>query len=284
MELIDLIIQKRPNLSQNSVKAYTSLISNTAKKLNISIDELLNNKNTEKVLKYVEGLNSNQTKKSLLSALFIITNNEDYKTDMLKYVKEVNDAYKTQKHTDERLKNLISFDKVREIVDDLKSKYESSKTFDTLQNYVIALTASGVLEGLAPRRLDWVYMKVKNYNEDTDNYIKRGSFVFNKFKTAKSKGQQKIKVPKVLVPLIKKLSDMTNCDYLFVNSKGEAFSPSLYSQKIKSLFGVTQDLLRSIFLSNYYKDIPKLQEMEQLAENMGNSINSQLLYYVKKDD
>ena len=202
----------------------------------------------------------------------------------MKYVKEVNDNYKTQKTDDKRLKNLISFDKVKEIVEDLKSKYESSKTFETLQNYVIALTASGVLEGLAPRRLDWVYMKVKNYNEDTDNYIKRGSFVFNKFKTAKSKGQQKIKVPKVLAPLIKKLSEIHNCDYLFVNSKGEAFSPSLYSQKIKSLFGVTQDLLRSIFLSELYKDVPKLKLLEETAQQMGNTISAALNFYVKHDD
>jgi hypothetical protein len=105
-------------------------------------------------------------------------------------------------------------------------------------------------------------MKVKNYDEKEDNYIKRGTFVFNKFKTAKSKGQQKIKVPKMLVPLIKKLSEIHNCDYLLVNSKGEPFSASLYSQKVKQIFGVTQDLLRSIFLSNYYKDMPKLKEME----------------------
>jgi len=284
MELLDLIIQKRPNLSTNSVKAYNSLVTNTAKKLNISIDELLNNKNTEKVLKYVEGLNSNQTKKSLLSALFIITNNEDYKTDMLKYVKEVNDNYKAQKTDDKRLKNLISFNQVKEIVNDLKTKYETSKTFDALQNYVIALTASGVLEGLPPRRLDYIYMKVKNYDEKEDNYIKRGSFYFNKFKTVKSKGTQKIKIPKMLIPLIKKLSDMSNCDYLFVNSKGQEFSPSLYSQKIKHLFGVTQDELRSIFVSELYKDVPKLKLLEDTAEAMGHSISSAMMYYQKKDD
>jgi hypothetical protein len=41
-------------------------------------------------------------------------------------------------------------------------------------------------------------------------------------------------------------------------------------------------MLRSIFLSHYYRDLPKLEEMEELATKMGHSVNAAMGFYVKK--
>ena len=93
-----------------------------------------------------------------------------------------------------------------------------------------------------------------------------------------------IDIPKELNILINKWKKINDSDYLLLNEDNEAFTSTALSKKISRLFeGNSMDMLRSIFLTNYYKDIPKLTRMENLASKMGHSINSQLNYYVKKD-
>jgi len=41
-------------------------------------------------------------------------------------------------------------------------------------------------------------------------------------------------------------------------------------------------MLRHIFLTNQYKDIPRLNDMENLASQMGHSLNT-ALQYVKRE-
>ena len=47
-------------------------------------------------------MKNKQTQKTLLSALLILTGLSEYREDMLKFAKEVNDTYKTQKMTDKQ--------------------------------------------------------------------------------------------------------------------------------------------------------------------------------------
>ena len=61
---------------------------------------------------------------------------------------------------------------------------------------------------------------------------------------------------------------------------------SQLSKRIQEIYGnnVGCDVLRSIFLSDMYKDMPQLQKMEQVATEMGHNFSSAMNYYVKKDD
>ena len=45
---------------------------------------------------------------------------------------------------------------------------------------------------------------------------------------------------------------------------------------------ISVNLIRHIFLSEYYKDTPKYTDMENLSEKMAHSIETQQKIYVKK--
>jgi hypothetical protein len=46
---------------------------------------------------------------------------------------------------------------------------------------------------------------------------------------------------------------------------------------------ISVDYLRSIYLSHIYKDVPKLEHLENIATQMGHSISTAMTDYVKKD-
>jgi len=62
---------------------------------------------------------STQTNKTRLSALYVLTEIEAYKTLMVQLCEIVNDQYKTQKLNQKQLDNRLTFDEVCDKVDEL---------------------------------------------------------------------------------------------------------------------------------------------------------------------
>ena len=134
--------------------------------------------------------------------------------------------------------------------------------------------------------MDYSEFKLKDFIENEDNYMKNGTFFFNKFKTAKFK-KDSFKIPTKLKNLIQKWGKINNdSPYLLSQSrnKDKKISTSSLNSSLHRIFGknVSVNILRHSYLSNYYKDTPALKEMNQLADQMGHSVNT-ALEYVKKD-
>lgn len=277
---------KARNLSASTCKTYTSLLLSLQKKLTDNEPKVSFYKNNKKeIMEHIDSLEKPQTKKTLLSALFVLTADDDYREKMMENVKVVNDHYKQQKTDPERLKNVKSFDEIKLLHNQFKNVYKNNPSTENLMNLLISSVCSGAVEGLPPRRvLDYAVMKTKGYNRETDNYFEKGKFYFNQFKTKGAKGKQEMTVPKELVTLINKRKKMSNSDYLLENESGEPFTQSALSKRIKKMFqGNSQDVLRSIFLSHLYKDLPAVSFLQDTADKMGHSIDSALSFYVKKD-
>ena len=277
---------KERQLSASTCKTYMSLLTSVQKKL--SDDDLtisFYKSNKDDILEHINTLEKPQTKKTLLSALFVLTGDNDYREQMLENVKVVNDYYKKQKTDPERLKNVKSFDEIKLLHNQLKNAYKNNQTNSNLMDLLISSVCSGAVDGLPPRRvLDYAIMKLKGYNRDTDNYYEKGKFYFNQFKTKGNKGKQEIEVPKEVVTLINKRKKLATNDFLLDNESSEPYTQSSLSKKIKKLFqGNSQDVLRSIYLSNLYKDLPPLIMLQDTADKMGHSIDAALSFYVKKD-
>jgi hypothetical protein len=285
-ELLEVFKEKRPNLSQSSLKTYMSILNSLYNKL-----EGTNGadffKNHKKIIDHINGMEKAQSKKTALSALFVLTGIKEYQDEMNTNIKAVNDFYKEQKNDPERLKKLKSFDEILAIHETIKAKYKKNPTLDNRMDLIISYLVSGVLgEDLPPRRvLDYSSMKIRNYTTEHNNYIKAGKFYFNQYKTKDRHGTQIISIPKELNTLINKHKQINDdIDYLLLNEDDKPFTSTALSKKISRMFdGNSMDMLRSIFLSNYYKDLPQIKSMEKLASNMGHSINSALQYYVKND-
>lgn len=279
---------KERKLSESTCKTYTSLLISLQKKLSDNEPSINFYKNNKKeIMKHIDTLEKPQTKKTLLSALFVLTGEDEYREKMLENVKVVNDHYKQQKTDPERLKNAKSFDEIKLLHNQFKNAYKNNPTNSNLMDLLISSVCSGALEGLPPRRvLDYAVMKInlKNVNRETDNYFEKGKFYFNQYKTKAKGGKQELEVPKELVTLINKRKKQSTNDYLLENESGEPYTQSSLSKKIKKLFqGNSQDVLRSIFLSNLYKDLPAVSFLQDTADKMGHSISSALGYYVKND-
>jgi len=281
-ELIKRIKDKRPNLSDSSTKTYVSLLSSLYRKLDGEDSDFFDD-NEKPIINYIKEMPSAQSRKTLCSALFILTEKPIYRALMMEDVKAVNEKYRSQKpDTDKPTK---TFEEIQEIHQTLLAKLKKNSSVDNYVNVLISYLSTGVLTNRPPRRLqDYAFMRLKGYDKDKDNYIDKNSFVFNVYKTADKYGTQKVDIPTELMTLIKKWKKINDSDYLLItDEKGNGFTPSSLNKRLNSLFGLGIDKLRSVYLSSVYKDIPAVKEMEARAYKMGHSIDAALNYYVKKD-
>lgn len=286
-EIGEIIKQNRPNISESSINTYISILRTLYKKLDGKDGVKFFKSNKGEIIKSVLDLENNQSKKTKLSALFVLTQDKDYHNHMIDFATKVNEAYKKQKTIAERKENLIT-------IDELKSKYdiyyEAVKKNPSIENYInyfiCAVTSTKLMP---PRRAEWVSLKIKGViNKDEDNYIDKDYFVFNKFKTAKYKddNERRVKIPDELKKMINKFKKISDNDYLLYNYKtGKPLDSSTFTKRLNNMYGdkIGVDTIRSIYLTDLYKDLPALMDLEKIADEMGTSINSSLNYYVKKD-
>ena len=285
-EIITSLETLRPNLTKSSAKTYASVLSNLLDKVNVKqyeIDSFMKHK--AKILKYFKNSElSLQTKKTTLSALFVLTNHIPYRTLMIELANEVNEMYKTQKLSKRQEAANISFDDVKEKLAELKTEMETHKDEETYVSYLLLGFMSGIYT--PPRRNEIFSIKKRNYDPDTDNYIKGNSFIYNTYKTSKKYGRQEVKIPKELLQATRAwFRKNSHSDYLFTH-KGKEMKSSQMTVRLNKIFDgrkISANDLRRIFLTEYYKDMPKLNEMEDLATAMGHSHATSLSRYVKMD-
>ena len=285
------IRENRPKLGTSSVKTYISILANLHKNLKIEDDDIdWFNKDEKDIMGFLEQ-KPPQTRKSVLSALFVLTGNEAYRDLMLKDCGVVNAQYKEQKKSLKEADNWISIDKIREIYDGLLAKVTAifnkniAGDYPTIMEFWLVALLGGVA-GIPPRRsLDYGLMKIRNYDTKTDNYYKGGKFYYNRYKTSEKYGLQMIDVPKELQLLLKKWIKINNDnDYLLFSSNKKPLSSPQINRILNKVFEkhVSVDLLRHIYLSDKYKNIPELMDMEKTASEMGHSV-SQAMLYIKKN-
>jgi integrase len=129
-------------------------------------------------------------------------------------------------------------------------------------------------------------MKVRNFNENTDNYLKKNYFYFNIYKTSKTYGKQKVKLPPELMKYIKAWTKVNKNDFLLFNSADNHLTSSQITKILNRIFDdkhVSVDMLRHVYLSTFYKGLPELKHMEDIATQMGHSFVTALSQYVKTD-
>ena len=282
--LQEKIKENRPNLSTSSVKTYISILSNLYKKLNGEGNIEWFNEEHDEILKYL-GDKNDQTRKTTLSSLFILTNLKEYQTVMNTIMKKVNDDYKNQKMNEKQKDNWISIDEIKEkynvLSTDVNLMLRRKKILNenVMMEFLLMSCLSGVI--MPPRRsLDYSDMKIRNYDVKTDNYYKANKFYFNKYKTFKTYGLQVLEVPKELNVVLKKWIKINTNDYMIYSSNGNKLSCPQITRILNKIFGknISTSMLRHIYLTNVYKDVPQINKMENLANEMGHSVSTAMEY------
>ena len=288
MSIQDTISHNRPKLSASSLKTYGSVLKNLQKKLDGSGIEWFST-NDIKILEYLNE-KTPQTKKTTLSALYVLTKKQSYRDVMMDVLKSVNKTNKEQKMNEKQKENWISVTEIKDIYDSLLVKIKSMFSNKSIVNestimQFLLVSFLGGIENLAPRRsMDYTELKIRNFDTKKDNYYKAGKFYFNVYKTSPTYGLQIVDVPKELNSIIKKWIKMNTNDYMLYSTNKKPLTSPQVTRILNKVFdgkNVSTNMLRHIFLSNTYKDLPAINQMQQLATNMGNSISTSM-EYIKK--
>jgi len=288
----ETIIKMKPNISKSSVTTYNSILKNLYKKIfgdgNIDMN---NFEETSKVLSHLKDIEPNK-RKTILSALVVITDNKKYRDQMMKDIEEYKSNESNQLKNDKQTESWVEKDEITELYEAMaknvkilyKKKELTMADLQEIQNYIILCILSGLF--IPPRRSkDYVDFKIKDIDHEKDNYINKKMFVFNSYKTAKTYQRQEIPIPPELMKILNKWIKINPTDYLLFDINGKKLSNVKITQRLNKIFGkkASVNQLRHSYLSDKYQDTIKLnKDMADDMKAMGSS-RSQEQIYIKKD-
>jgi integrase len=293
MDLLTELKKLRPTLSDGSLKTYTSILRSLHSKIfggNINKSDF---DETDKILKHLDDLPPNR-RKTILSALVVISGKPDYRTEMLEDIKSYSNDSKKMEKSDSQSENWVSKIEILNLYNqhkqDALSCYKKSKLnmsdLQTIQNYIILSLLGGMF--IAPRRsLDYTEFKIKNINKEDDNYLEKHELIFNRYKTAKFYNEQRVAISKELLSILKKWIKTNNVsEYLLFDSNGQKLTSVKLNQRLNKIFqkNCSINILRHVYLTDRFGDeIERSKKMLAVAEDMGTSSAQVIGTYIKKE-
>jgi hypothetical protein len=292
-DLKDTIRQKRPNLSQSSIITYNSILKNLFKNVFGDGDiDLKKFDDTDRILGHLKDLPANK-RKTILSALVIITDDKKYRDLMLEDIKTYTQDIGKQEKTETQKDNWVGGAEVKGLWETLKRNADllykkttlTQADLQQIQSYIILSLLGGMF--IAPRRSkDYTDFKIKDIDRTKDNYLDKATLVFNSYKTAKCYGEQKVAIPPTLKLLLSKWIKRNPTPWLLFDTNGNQLSSVKLNQRLNKLFDgkkVGVNMLRHSYLTDKYADtISQNKSIQNDMTNMGSSTNM-LKTYVKED-
>jgi hypothetical protein len=291
-ELKEFIKEKRPKLSAGSLTTYSGILNTVYKRCFPESDKMNFDKfnDSEVILKHLRSLKPS-SRKTILSALVVVTDNKEYRTQMNDDIKVYNTDVGKQQKSEKQEANWVDATQVTNTYNKLKHNAEllykkkelSTNDLQEIQNYIILALLGG--SQIAPRRsLDYTCMKVKDINKEKDNYIEKDEFVFNTYKMAKCYGTQRIKIPKELKAILNKWSKVNKNEYLLFDTNNKQLTSVQLNQRMVKIFGkkVGVNQMRRTYLSTKFaQTINENKDIDATMKAMGSSALSQKNYILQ---
>lgn len=301
-EFKDYIREKRSTLSNSSINTYSSILRSLYKKVfGEGAVEPKRFEESKKIISYLKDVPPNK-RKTILSALVIVTDKKEYRDLMMDDINEYKKIIDKQEKSDNQERNWVTaeeidhkFKEVEKIALPLMKKDSlTNAELQKVQNFIILALLSGKF--IMPRRSkDYVDFKIRNIDKSKDNYMSEdGKFlVFNSYKTAKAYGEQKVRLTTKLRNILNRWIALNPHDYLLVDSNGSALGGEGKSangsvklnQRLEKIFGKKAgvNMMRHSTLTEKYGDlITKKDNLKKDLAEMGSSINMGETY-IKKD-
>lgn len=289
----EYISQKRPTLSASSLTTYASILKNLFGRVFgeglVNLDKF---DDCSPVLNFLKDMPPNR-RKTILSALVIITDKKSYRDLMLEDVRDYNKDINKQEKTEDQKESWVDTTQVKEVYDDLKKtadllykkKQLTPSDLQQIQNYIIMSVLGGVF--VPPRRSkDYVDFKIKNVDKEKDNYLDKAKMVFNSYKTAKTYGTQSLDIPVQLKNILTKWIKTNPTEWLLFDANMSQLSSVKLNQRLNKIFGdkkVGVNQLRHTFLTDKYANtIEQKKSVANTMTDMGSSA-AMLDTYVKND-
>ena len=290
------IHKNRPQLSDSSIKTYASILKSLYKSMFNTTDEdefidITKFNDAKKVLAYLKTMEVNK-RKTLLSALFVLTENKAYRKQMVSDIDNYNKIMDKHEKTDEQKESWVDTHEIKDLIEGMEKHVKTLYKKDVLtmedlqeiQGYVLLSVLGGSY--IPPRRsMDYCDFKIKNIDQEKDNYMNKNVLVFNSYKTAKTYGQQKVTAPRKLSMILKKWISRNPTDYLFFDKNSNPLTNVKLNQRFNKLFGKKSSVnaLRHTFLTEKYLDhSEKDKELKKDVKDMGTSPYQAIHTYIKE--
>lgn len=292
-DLKQFIKEKRSTLGDSSVTTYNSILKNLYKNVFGSGDiQVSRFDETAPILAYLKDLPPNK-RKTILSALVVITDDKKYRDLMLEDIKDYNKEIDKQEKSETQKDNWVEVQEIKTLWELLKKNADllykkSAHTLNDLQqiqSFIILSLLGGIF--VSPRRsLDYVDFKIKNIDKSADNYLDKKDMVFNSFKTAKCYGEQRVTIPTPLKSILTKWIKINPTDHLLFDANGGPLSSVKLNQRLNKLFDgkkVGVNLLRHAYLTDKFADHCSTKKAVASTMSAMGSSPAMLETYVKTD-
>jgi len=297
MSLKEYIKEKRPSLSASSLTTYNSILSNLYKKV-FGNDKDMDFKNFDEEDKIIDFLKETppNKRKTILSALVVITDNKKYRELMVEDISHYNHEISNQEKSETQKENWLSEEEIKSTWEKYKKEADllykkptlNMSDLQTIQDFIILSLLSGIFIPVR-RSLDFCNLKKSGQiDKKKDNWIdwKKSEMVFNIYKTAKWYGTQEIAIPPPLKRILTKWAkSATHTDYLLFDNNSNPLTSVKLNQRFQRIFGkkASVNLLRHSYLTTKFgATIEQKKQMDAVAADMGTSSNMVTNVYVKK--
>lgn len=301
MGLAEFIREKRPRISDSSIKTYVSLLRTFYRKA-FPDDEHFDIEKFETDKKHLVSILEEipyTKRKTIVAAIVVITDGDEiYRTMMMSDIKRIEKDTEKQELTDKQKTNWITPEEINEKLVELSAEFKlmTSKShigvteLQRAQPYVMLCLYSG--KYVPPRRsIDYAVMRINgDINLTKENYIdkKKKQFVFNHFKTVKTHGQERTEIPPELWKILNKWMTINTSDYLLTDRSGKPLSSVTLNQRINKLFpgkpNVGVNGFRKSFLTSKFGDmIERNKDLSDTMKEMGSS-SAVATSYIKNVD
>jgi len=151
-KLKEYIKEKRANLSASSLTTYTSILFNLYKKVfgtdNIDFEKF---EDTTKIIEHLKDTPASR-RKTILSALVVITNNNKYRELMSEDISNYNHEISKQEKTETQKENWLSNEEINDTFNKYKKEAEllykkqhlTMADMQTIQDFIILCLLSGI--------------------------------------------------------------------------------------------------------------------------------------------
>lgn len=316
-KLQEQIREKRPKLSESTLKTYSSALKTLWKKYNDGESKELEDfewlKDYKRVLKSMESLKDN-TKKARLSTIIVALDamgEKDkkpyikYQDLMVKYDAEYQEFKKSNAKSEKQEKNWVSLDELKAVLKSheawlkehevFKKDVLTTAEYTRLQNWVLGNLYVGDDEN-PPTRSDYTPMKVvtaKEFGEldekemDEENYLvvkskNKKFFSLGEYKMRKKNGVIRINVGKDLNRVLNLWLRHNTSGYLLHDKNTNAMSTNSLTKNLIKVFkptgkNISVNMLRHIYITEKYP----VDERAEDARKMGHSVEEQGKYAKK---
>jgi hypothetical protein len=297
------IKENKPELSNGSIKTYSSLLRNIYK--NITGDNITDphpswfENHPKEIMEYFT--TPMIARKTKLATLLSIIKDKNmrltYHDMMMMDIKEYDEKMMTGEKSDKEKANWMTIDEIDQVFQDLKKQtaplFKKKAINDDDRKRMQKLIVLSLFILQSPRRLkDYTHMLLHK-TDANENYITdKKEFVFNTYKSAPTHGTQVIPIhPELWKMIVVWRKFNPNSEWLIESYKGvnrgKQLATSQLNRLLNEIFGknVSCNMLRHIYITDkVYKDVPALKKLEEEAEKMGHTVKTAMKIYKKNSE